>query len=808
MHGDQSTLLMTHAAAASNTPRYMVGAPVTLLLALLAGPAWPSAVVGQLTRRERRLSAFQPGLFSDANATMVNSGTPRGVPADADCAVRELAYAFGKSLKPGRGGFRTLYDALQLGACGVPVPTARPEWVPPSSSQTALSHSSTLYVAPVGASSAANEPPTGSAERPFQSVADAVERSRSMTKPVDILLRQGTHAVASTVELGPDDSGIRIANCPGEAAELSGAVPLYPQWKSSSVCGKGCFEAALPSISSILGLRRNGIREIRARWPNFDEELDSVDEHGVYHVHNGRDGWVTVPTPWVMNGSDMNGIAGPWPPTEEARTITVGAEDWPGVHWPMREMVNASNGTLVPTNDQWTGEGDWGKYWLGVGGTCADRTPALGYWCSPTAPRDISPATHPGGIYAQTVRGRQYRDPVGAIIHAWMPYHWYTYMFEVRSAKLQPNSAKQAALFAGTNAIWGQCTSPSTCREGIQLIGNFSSLANCQHAVLNSTTAFQSYTYFHLAFPQLPWRALCYGLRYRDTSPKAQSGVDSGVLASAGQTYLEFARGGFQGGEGVTSAAVNNSNWYIENLLEEIDSPREWFFNSSSRTLYYMPNASCVDRVTGLPTGEFTATGAKVLINITGSQARPAANISLTGLVFRDSSYTYMDEHGLPSGGDWALQKQGAITLVGTLGTTISHNLFTRLDGNAIFMGGFHRGLEISDNDFEFIGDSAMASWGDTSNNLNANGSISVEAPVGPDGRSGNQNRGAKVIGNVCREIGLWQKQSSMWFQAVTAGTQFMNNVFMNGPRAAFNDNDGFGGGDELSNNLLINTCR
>ena len=47
-----------------------------------------------------------------------------------------------------------------------------------------------------------------------------------------------------------------------------------------------------------------------------------------------------------------------------------------------------------------------------------------------------------------------------------------------------------------------------------------------------------------------------------------------------------------------------------------------------------------------------------------------------------------------------------------------------------------------------------------------------------------------------------------MWFQAVTAGTHFEGNVFFNGPRAAVNWNDGFGGGDELLHNLLINTCR
>lgn len=101
-----------------------------------------------------------------------------------------------------------------------------------------------------------------------------------------------------------------------------------------------------------------------------------------------------------------------------------------------------------------------------------------------------------------------------------------------------------------------------------------------------------------------------------------------------------------------------------------------------------------------------------------------------------------------------------------------------------------------------------MASWGDTDGRLNANSSLTVPHPVGPDGRGGNQNRGARVIGNIARELGLWQKQSSMWFQAVTSGTVFKGNVFMNGPRAAINWNDGFGGGDEVSNNLLINTCR
>ena len=41
------------------------------------------------------------------------------------------------------------------------------------------------------------------------------------------------------------------------------------------------------------------------------------------------------------------------------------------------------------------------------------------------------------------------------------------------------------------------------------------------------------------------------------------------------------------------------------------------------------------------------------------------------------------------------------------------------------------------------------------------------------------------MAGNLVREIGVWQKQSSAWFQALAAETRLESNVFFNGPRAA-----------------------
>ena len=53
-----------------------------------------------------------------------------------------------------------------------------------------------------------------------------------------------------------------------------------------------------------------------------------------------------------------------------------------------------------------------------------------------------------------------------------------------------------------------------------------------------------------------------------------------------------------------------------------------------------------------------------MLFNVVGTQKAPAHHVAITGVTLRDTEYTYFDPHGLPSGGDWALQPQGAVTVV------------------------------------------------------------------------------------------------------------------------------------------------
>jgi hypothetical protein len=152
------------------------------------------------------------------------------------------------------------------------------------------------------------------------------------------------------------------------------------------------------------------------------------------------------------------------------------------------------------------------------------------------------------------------------------------------------------------------------------------------------------------------------------------------------------------------------------------------------------------------------------------------------------------------------------VYLYGTEGVTIDNCTFSRLDGNGVMLSGFNRNATISGSDFEYIGGNAIAAWGFTNETETDRARPGIKLAnfpaAGVDGTDGEHPRYTRVIGNVAREVGLYEKQSSFFVQAKTAQTTIEGNVFFNGPRAGINANDGFGGGDEIAHNLVFSTCR
>ena len=636
------------------------------------------------------------------NPPFINPGTPGGIPPSYDCKARQHAWEFGKATLPQRGEFKTLYDALQLQACGVATPQHEDTWTPPTYTTPT---SGVIYADATAASSG-----TGSEAAPFQTLSAAVAAAAGKAGST-IVLRAGTYHTEQ-IQLGTAHSGLTIQNYEGEEAVVSGAVPVKVNGKASwtevdPVHNTWKLDVKGQGFTEMTGLRVGEERAIRAKFPNGHPELSSLH----YVSEQYEEGWITDLTTFT-------------PPLDqdrkwsEAKDFSVNGSDWAGVEWPAAEEG--------PLNQKWTGEGDWGDFYFGMGGFCDDISPPTGYWCSKTPPRGqcYDPVkktsggctqTHmaPSGLSYKDVlpQAANYSNPKGAVVQVWRGGgRWYT----------------------------NQCQAESINKSSSQLL--FSQDVGCN-----------------------------------------------------------------QGGEG----SVRANQWWIENVKEECDSPGEFFFDADEEALYYTFNTSQT------PTGDeqLVATRTKVLFNVTGTQAAPVRDVAIRGLVIRDAMLTYLgtdvaDVHGMPSGGDWALQRSGAILLEGTERTKVDNNLITRVDGNGVFVSNYNRNVTVSNNELSWIGDSAMASWGSTGPCLNGNCSMKVPYGVGPDGRGGNQPRGTTVVGNLVREIGIWQKQSSMWFQAVTSGTTLSQNVHFNGPRAGVNFNDGFGGGDVMEGNLLANCVR
>jgi len=225
-----------------------------------------------------------------------------------------------------------------------------------------------------------------------------------------------------------------------------------------------------------------------------------------------------------------------------------------------------------------------------------------------------------------------------------------------------------------------------------------------------------------------------------------------------------------------------SGNWMIENVKYFLDQPGEYYFDKETSFLYIKPNST--DDLQDLTLGMLTE-----LIDL-----RNTSNIRIEDLSFRDQASTYMEEGwSAPSGGDWSLRRGGAIFIENASNVTISGCNFFRLDGNAIFLSKKTRHVHIEYNHFEWIGENAIATWGDTN---------------GYDATAGEYPMYTLIQHNVMRELGIYEKQSSAVGICKAALTTIRNNIMFNMPRAAINFNDLVGGGDVVEGNLIFNTCR
>ena len=176
------------------------------------------------------------------------------------------------------------------------------------------------------------------------------------------------------------------------------------------------------------------------------------------------------------------------------------------------------------------------------------------------------------------------------------------------------------------------------------------------------------------------------------------------------------------------------------------------------------------------------------------SWLQPAADITVSGLEFTETANTFMAEYEVPAGGDWAIHRGGAVFISAASAVSVEGCLFTQLGGIGVLVSDWAQQVTVDSNEFAWLGDSGVALLGSSS---------------GIDGVSNvQQPNGTTVSRNLLRETGIYVKQSSPVFQALSRSSRIVGNAMFNMPRAAVNINDGFAGGTEVAHNLGFNTVR
>ena len=203
---------------------------------------------------------------------------------------------------------------------------------------------------------------------------------------------------------------------------------------------------------------------------------------------------------------------------------------------------------------------------------------------------------------------------------------------------------------------------------------------------------------------------------------------------------------------------------------KELDEPNEFFADEASHTLFYLPNE------TSVAASDFVVPTLPSLIHVEGTQAAPVVGLTLYNMTFAHTAETYMSGYTVVSGGDYAIHRDAAVKLEGTIAAQVEGNLFDRVGGNGLLLSGYNRNATVGHNSFRKLGDSAILLVGNA-DLLDATG--------------GDYPRFTTIESNTAYEYGLLGKQNAAVFQAVSCQTLIQNNIFFSGPRHGINFNDG-----------------
>lgn len=241
---------------------------------------------------------------------------------------------------------------------------------------------------------------------------------------------------------------------------------------------------------------------------------------------------------------------------------------------------------------------------------------------------------------------------------------------------------------------------------------------------------------------------------------------------------------------GICPEVIRQPQAPVENVLEELDAPREWYFDSDTSTIYFSPT----DGKAPADTEELFLPQLETIVATRGaSQTLPVRNIRLEGLTFSHTLPGFMRPHEPTNGGDWAIRRAAALVLENAEGITVDSCKLTAVEGNGVLLSRYVRNSIVTRSELAGVGDTPLVLLG---------------AADLMDGRTGNYPFGNELSHNYVHHFGVWNRQAAGYFEGLSRRNNVSFNVIHDGPRAGANFNDGFGGGLKFEGNLMFNVVQ
>lgn len=234
---------------------------------------------------------------------------------------------------------------------------------------------------------------------------------------------------------------------------------------------------------------------------------------------------------------------------------------------------------------------------------------------------------------------------------------------------------------------------------------------------------------------------------------------------------------------------------FVENILEELDAPGEWFHDRAAHRLYLFPPS-------GMEPARAVVEGVRLreLVSFRGDESQPVRFISLEGFTFRHAARTFMETREPLLRSDWTIHRGGAIFLQGAEDCALTGCRIEQVGGNAVFVSGYNRRIVVRECLIDAAGASGVALVGDASAVRNPlyryeNRLPAAELDRTPGPRNSAYPMDCRVEDCVIRDTGRVEKQSAGVQISMARRISVIHCSIYGVPRAGINVSEGTWGG-------------